>query len=251
MRRIDIVYILKEDIDPNELIYSLRSVDENFPHRKVWFVGGQPSGLVPDGRIIHHQEGYTKWERVRSSLKTIIDCKEITDDFYLFNDDFFVLKKMRGEFLNLSNGTLEKRIRDIEKKQGKPTRYSRSLTVLKAELVHRGLDTVSFAVHMPMLVNKDKIAEVFKNFNMDSMFRSAYGNYHHIPYKSHDDVKIYDRETIPDVEWEYLSTTEETFREGNVGKFIRMMFPNPSRFEQPIKTQIKELYTQDGEERYE
>lgn len=35
----DAVYILKNDIDPSELRYSLRSL-ENFPHGKVWFFKG-------------------------------------------------------------------------------------------------------------------------------------------------------------------------------------------------------------------
>ena len=94
-KNIDVVYILKKNTDPQELIYSLRSL-KNFPHRKVWFVGGQPDGLYPDGRIKHEQTGVTKWERVRSSLIKITECDEITDDFYLFNDDFFVMKCMES-----------------------------------------------------------------------------------------------------------------------------------------------------------
>ena len=45
---LDVVYVLKSNIDPEELRYSLRSVEKNFPHRYVWFVGSQPEGFKPD-----------------------------------------------------------------------------------------------------------------------------------------------------------------------------------------------------------
>ena len=41
----DIVYIIKDDLPTTELKYSLRSVEANFPHRLVWFVGGKPDKL--------------------------------------------------------------------------------------------------------------------------------------------------------------------------------------------------------------
>ena len=101
----DIIYILKPDIKPEELRYSLRSVEENFPHRKVFFVCGQPKGFEPDGRIRHQQTG-SKWERIRSSMYEVINTEEVTDDFFLFNDDFFVMKPFEGEFVNYVNRTL-------------------------------------------------------------------------------------------------------------------------------------------------
>lgn len=250
--RNDIVYILKEGLDPAELTYSLRSVDANFPHRKVWFVGYQPAGLFPDGRIIHTQEGHNKWQRVRSSLEVLCSTEEVSEDFFLFNDDFFILNRQRGQFVNFSNGTLEKRINDIERKYGSPTKYSREMLRLRLELIIKNLDTVSFALHLPMLMNRKALEETLKNFNTP-MFRSAYGNFNNIPYRSHVDVKIYDDTSLPDEDWEYLSTTESSFQNGKVGEFIRAMFPNPSRFESGYKKEIeiRDLYTQEGDERYD
>ena len=248
--RNDIVYILKEGLNPDELIYSLRSVEKNFPHRKVWFVGYQPAGLFPDGRIIHSQEGQNKWQRVRSSLEVLCSTEEVSEDFFLFNDDFFILSRQRGQFVNFSNGTLEKRINDLERKYGRPTRYSRQMLELRLELIIKKCDTVSFALHLPMLMNKKMLENTLDNFNTP-MFRSAYGNYNLIPYRSHDDVKIYDNESLPDEDWEYLSTTEDSFHHGKVGEFIKAMFPEPSRFEGGHKAEIRELYSEEGEESYD
>ena len=248
--RNDIVYILKEGLDPDELIYSLRSVEKNFPHRKVWFVGAQPPGLFPDGRIIHRQEGLSKWSKVRSSLEIVCATPEISDDFFLFNDDFFILNRQRGQFVNFSNGTLEKKINDIERKYGRPTRYSRQMLELRLELIIKKCDTVSFALHLPMLMNKKMLENTLNNFNTP-MFRSAYGNFNNIPYRSHVDVKIYDDTSLPDEDWEYLSTTEDSFHHGKVGEFIRAMFPEPSSFEGGHKAEIRELYSEEGEESYD
>lgn len=246
MRKLDIVYILKEDIDPSELIYSLRSVDQFFPHRKVWFVCGQPEGLVPDGRIVHHQEGATKWLRARQSFEMVAKCEDITEDFYLFNDDFFVLKPIRGEFINWSNGTLEKRIRDIEMKYGRQTKYSREMMRMRVELVTRRFDTISFSVHVPMLMNRKKLAEVLEKFDTP-MLRSIYGNVCEVPYIYHEDVKIYDMTTLPDPEWTFVSTQENTFSDGKVGEFIRTKFREPSRFEKQKTVDVHEHYTEEGD----
>lgn len=243
----DVVYILKEGIESEELRYSLRSVDENFPHRKVWFVGGQPSSLMPDGRIRHKQIGMTKWERVRSSLMEIVRNKDISDEFFLFNDDFFVLTEQSENFINFSNGTIEKRCLDIRKRTGKISNYVRSLDRLKNKLLMRGYDTVSFAVHMPMLLDKAKVEKTLETF-AEPMFRSAYGNLHKVPYIFHEDVKIYDNDSLP-VFGDYCSTTEQSFKDGRVGQFIRERFDKPSRFETDELTSYpRELYTEEGDE---
>lgn len=226
----DVVYILREDIDPAELRYSLRSVAENFPHRRVWFICGQPEGFQPDGRIAHKQTGANKWDNVRGSLFKVLECQDITEDFYLFNDDFFVMKPRRGDFINYTAGTLEHRIREIVTTVG-PSNYTRQLEKTRAELLVDGYDAISFCVHLPLLINKTKAREVLSSRLGSPMFRSQYGNRAGVPYIYHKDVKVYDIHEQPDPDSDYLSTTEITFRDGKVGEFIRSRFPNPSRFE--------------------
>ena len=62
--------------------------------------------------------------------------------------------------------------------------------------------------------------------------RSVYGNINNIKYRQHDDVKVYDNETVPE-DPDYLSTNEKVFRDGKVGEYIRGVFSTPSRFETP------------------
>lgn len=249
MKRYDIVYILKEDMDPYELKYSLRSVDRNFPHRKVWFVCGQPEGLTPDGRIRHHQTGMSKWERVRSSWMEIIRNKDISDDFFLFNDDFFVMEPFEGEFINYTSGTLEKRVAELVRTVGY-SKYTKALELARFTLVKEGYDSMSFALHMPFLVNKAKVFETLSTFD-SPMFRSLYGNQHRVPYIYHEDVKIYDNDKTIPPGIDFLSTTEGSFRDGLVGEYIRERFDKPSRFEgEDTDMRLGELFSEDGEEVY-
>ena len=115
----DIVYILKKDIDPYELTYSLRSVEKNFPHNRVWFVGYKPEGLTPDVELYHEQSGVNKWDYIRSSMWKAVHDDRLTGEFFLFNDDFFVMKKVKGEFVNFAEKTLSWRVdRIFEQRRG-------------------------------------------------------------------------------------------------------------------------------------
>ena len=250
MERYDIVYVLKDGIEPSELIYSLRSVERNFPHRHVWFVGGHPDGLYPDGCLYHVQEGYSKFERAHSSLRKIIECKDISEKFFLFNDDFFVLKPIDTEhFLNLTNGTLEHRIKTMTELQGQ-NGYNLGLEDMRRELISKGYDTMSYSVHIPILFDKAILQKVLDEFETP-MFRSVYGNVSGLPYAYHKDCKISSREKIPERGWDYLSTTETAFNTGKVGEWIRAQFPRPSRFESADAPAVSELYTEEGDLLYE
>ncbi len=224
----DVCYILKPDIVPNELIYSLRSIEANFPHRKVWFVCGQPKGLVPDGRIEHTQTGNSKWALIKSSMWKIIDNPEITDDFFLFNDDFFVMQPFEGEFVNFVDGTLEERIISGHKVGGLNP-YIRTLYKAEQELKGMRYPTMNYDVHLPMLMNKQLVRESINKCTSPQM-RSVYGNINRIPYKIHPDVKVCGLDEMPH-EPDFLSTNEISFNQGMVGDYIKSAFTTPSRFE--------------------
>lgn len=223
----DIVYILGERTNPYELIYSLRSVEKNFPYNKVWFVGGQPKGLEPDRRLPHVQTGNSKWSMIRSSFVKAIECPDVTDDFFLFNDDFFVMKKLKGDFVNYVDGTLKDRVGEL--RQPKLNPYGCTLYKAEQELLTLGCTTLNFDVHVPMLINKELAKENISKCSSPQI-RSIYGNLTGCPYQEHKDVKVYDLETVPKGS-DFLSTNDEIFIHGKVGEYIREKFNKPSRFE--------------------
>lgn len=251
--RHDIVYILKNDYEEEELRYSLRSVCLNFPYRKIVFVGGCPKDINPDLYIKHLQTGSTKWERARSSLIKALSSEELTDDIWLFNDDFFIMDKIKAHTdTNYFNGTLEKRVIDLKRNCGKASGYINQLDRLRHLLLNANRDTLSFALHLPMLINRKKALELLTNKKFNTpMFRSLYGNYYQIPCEFMEDVKVRDLEQIPDTP--YISTTDEAFRDGKVGEFLRRYFADPCKYERSHSNvfSLKEIYTEEGEVRYE
>lgn len=225
----DIVYILGDQTDHEELRYSLRSIQQNFPHRFVWFVGCQPKGFRPDRALAHKQTGEDKWNRIKSSMLAVIRQEELSDEFFLFNDDFFVMKPVEGEFINYADRTLSDRVEDFRKENPWLSPYARTLYKAREELKSLKKGEVNFDVHMPMLINKELMKRSI-NLCSSPQMRSVYGNINGIAFVEHKDVKWFDRKTVPE-DPDYLSTNDDTFKESKVGEYIRSCFPEPSRFE--------------------
>lgn len=230
MKKHDIVYILKNDIRPDELKYSLRSVEQNMTYKAVWFYGGCPAELKPDHYVRLTQHGATKWEKVAETLAVAFRNDDLTEDVWLFNDDFFILKKLTTT-QPMVQGSLAYRCQKIKAQEGKPSPYSeqlmRTLAVLKAD----GKDRLDYALHVPMLINRKRGLEVLQKFPGVPMFRSLYGNYYKIGGTLTDDVKITDNETVPGKDWRFVSTSDGSFEQGRVGDYIRQTFKDPSKYE--------------------
>lgn len=253
----DVLYVLRNDINesPDELIHSVRSVAQNFPFRKLIFCGGCPDSLTPDIYIAHKQIGTTKWERAGSSLKKALSDDRLTDYIWLFNDDFYVLNKLQPGFsTNYSSGTLEKRIREMRGRFPNSSQYIRNLETMRTALIRLNKDTLSFALHMPMLINRRDFLQMLEEHPQSiKYFRSFYGNLYKIPCEFVEkDCKIYTNDELPDT-FQYLSTTDGSYKEGKVGEFIRQYFPTPSRYETAYKNAIdcREQFTEEGDIRYD
>ena len=232
--RYDIVYFLKNTQTNEELRYSLRSVEANWQYNKVWFYGGCPIGLTPDHHVRVDQLEPSKWERVRNMLRQACLNDNLTEDFWLFNDDFFIMRPIPEQMRPQYNGTLEAQIERVEARHGNSsTDYTRRLKHLLKTLQTAGKGTLNYSVHKPMLINRKKMLEVMDKVPNEPMSRALYGNYWEVGGVSKTDMKVmlpnYSIDKISS--WEFLSTSDESFKVGNVGKYIRQKFPNRSRFE--------------------
>lgn len=230
----DVVYFCKESRENEELTYSIRSVVKNFPHNKIWVYGGLPDNLEIENHVKLSQLGNTKWERVTKMLKKAAKNDNITENFWLFNDDFFVMKPAHS-LAPYYDGDLYRRIVMIENRHNnKVSAYSRMLRKTANELEQRGLQTNNYAVHMPMLVNRKKVLEVLDEFPNCPMFRALYGNYCGIGGERKADVKVYvETETPLDKDETFLSTDDKAWRRNTMGvtSFIKESFPEKSLYE--------------------
>lgn len=236
MNKHDIVYFVKNAVFNEELRYSLRSVESNWPHFRVWFCGGCPDGIKPDKMMRLNQPGLNKWEKVRNSIIKVCENNEITEDFWLFNDDFFVMKKRKADFEPQYNGRIADYIEQIKKKHyGSHSEYTVRLMNTIDALEKAGFGTLNYEVHKPMLINRAKALEVLERFPNVGGFRSLYGNYWQIGGENQHDMKIKELRTFDWEDWEFLSTADKSFREGDVGRYIRGKLNKISRFEKEVK----------------
>lgn len=228
MDKYDIVYILKNDIDTDEIKYSLRSVEKNFPCRKVWIYGGKPKGIEPDEYVEVIQKGATRYSKVTNTIKQICQNDDITDKFWLFNDDFFVTKPVSG-FLQVADGSIARRVQKITNINGVKSRYAEALERTASALHDKGCDMLCYAVHLPMLVDRAKALEAMEMFPGEPMFRCIYGNYVAEPTVITPDVKVFGCDEPID-DWFFLSTDDRAW-DAAAGEYIRDMFKSPSRWE--------------------
>ena len=222
----DIVYFVKDTPTNEELRYSVRSL-ANFPHGKVWFYGGCPDGLKPDRHVYVKQDQPTKWANIFKMYKMVCNNKEISEDFWLFNDDFFIMKKVK-KGPNYYEGDLYKRVVTLEDAHGGITPYSQQLRYTLQELEGMVCETKNYALHVPMLMNREKGKELC-NIISGPMIRCVYGNYFKVGGEDHRDVKI-DRLDRVAKDTEYLSTNDKSFK-GMVGDQIRATFPDKCKYE--------------------
>lgn len=229
MKKHDVVYILRANCPADELRFSLRSIEANMTHGKVWFYCGKPEGIEPDEYVPQIQTGGTKWERVRSSLIKLCENEEISEKFWLFNDDFYVMQRIEST-KPMHRGLLMDHIAHIEARHRGPTAYSRMLKMCEDQLRQAGLTTLDYALHVPILIDRKKMRETLEMFPRCPMFRSLYGNYAKIGGEFHKDVKTNNPGATIDPEADFFSTSNKGFG-GEVRAALEAAFPDPCRYE--------------------
>lgn len=232
----DVVYIVKPGDDNEELRYSLRSLT-NWPHDNVWIVGHKPawvSGVkhLPTEQLPGPENKHPN--SIRNQLAAV-GCDEVSDPFWIFNDDFFVVRP----FLAPSQFT-RGYVSDVLTKDG-PTMgatFRRSMEATERICHQLGYaKPISYQAHTPLLVHKAayKAAMAHNEPGVWVQHATIYGNsigLQGIPLAR--DVKVY-RSTDPILPWveesPLLSTVDQAFKAGWVGRHIRRRFKEPSPYE--------------------
>lgn len=230
----DVVYMLKDSPVNEELRYSLRSVEENWQYRNVVFCGGCPNDIRPDKYLARKQVEPTKWECVRNNMRMVCESSEVTDDFWLFNDDFFIMQPIPESMKPQYNGDLYRHIVKVEDRHGETsTEWTRQLRHLCRTLAKAGCGSKNYAVHKPILINKYQMLEVLDAFPDEPMLRALYGNFWNIDGENKHDMKVLVKDWPIEKfgGWEFISTQDDSFEEGIVGDYIRAIFNEKSRFE--------------------
>ena len=224
---LDIVYFVKDGRVNEELRYSIRSVCKNMPYRRLWIFGGCPRSIVPDVRVRVEQEGKTKWDKVHAMFRMAAENKEITDDFILFNDDFFVMKPV-DKIETIHRGLLEDHVQVLGNGP-----YRKMLEGIDGELKKRGETSYSYELHTPFIYNKKKLLKLLDDNPDLRCTRTMYGNIYKIGGKRASDVKIFSSKPAFNYEDStFLSTDDPVINRNNdAWAYIMKQFPASCKYE--------------------
>jgi hypothetical protein len=227
----DFVYICRSG-ENEELRYSIRSVLNSFPEANIWVVGGRPHWY--SGSYIEVKQDKNTYTNATNNLKAICDSLEISDDFILMNDDFFIVNKV-DKIQYFYGGTLDEKILLYQELIGSSSyidKLSITLHKLKKYNIEQPLD---YELHVPFPMNKENLSKVLKKSDR-LLYRSVYGNLFNVGGLKIEDVKVYDRTGLikksfdyKNVYTDFLSTTDTSFN--TMQTFLKEKFSHKSHYE--------------------
>lgn len=231
-KNLDIVYFVKNAQTNSELRYSIRSVVKNMPYKRIWIFGGCPYGITPDIHVRAEQNGHSKWENVHEMYRLACANKELTDNFILFNDDFYIMKPM-DKVEPLYRCTLEEHIAILEAKFKKSNNYTRLLRNCRDELVKTRKNPLSYELHIPFIFNKKKLKALLDTYPTQHCTRTLYGNLYNIGGKQSDDIKVFTSNPSFDYKNVSLLSSDDGIDNVNndVWRYIRTSFREKSKYE--------------------
>lgn len=222
----DVVYLCRPG-ENEELRYSLRSL-VNMPHDQVWIFGGAPD-WVRGLRWYQLPQWGTKHETTLRNLTVAIDHPEVSDPFILMNDDFYIMR--RGGIPPVANrGTVRQVLTEYRDRRIESV-YTRGMQATLDRLEQHGYrDPLSFELHMPLVVYKQKMREALDLLvGLDVPHkRTAYGAVAGLRGRKLADVKVY-RAGEPIPTGRFLSSQDDSFH--LLSPTLHATFPEPSRYE--------------------
>lgn len=231
----DYVYIVKDG--PNEeLRYSIRSVVKNMPPGNIWVVGGKPDWY--SGNYIKVLQNKAKYSNAIANLIAACESDQISNDFVLMNDDFFVIKKVES-ILTYHGMLLPDKIKLYDRLSPTST-YTKRIRKTSHKLTRLGVsEQLDYDLHVPMIMNKSKLAKILKR-HPDCFWRSMYGNLHSPESIEMQDVKVYTSTRMQERSFDYktstypyISSEDDSFRL-LYDEFLKESFPDKSFYENDV-----------------
>lgn len=196
----DYVYIVKDGSN-EELRYSIRSVVKNMPAGNIWVVGGKPDWY--SGNHIPIPQNLPKYHNAIANLLAACKSNEISEDFVLMNDDFFILQSM-DQIPTYHGGSFLDKVQAYTRISPTST-YTKRLAKTSQRLRKLGvMEQKDYDIHVPMIMNKQKLLKILK-FYPECLWRSMYGNIHNLGGIEISDIKVYSLERMQERSYDYIS----------------------------------------------
>lgn len=223
----DYVYVCRNGKN-EELRYSIRSLEKHLPDVNVWVVGGKPDWYTGNFVPVDISSS-DKFVNVKNQYRVITNTPEISENFVLMNDDFFVMQPT-DSIKMFHGGTMKEKYESHRRKAG-PGKYTEQLHDTYNNLMNLGfVEPLNYELHVPMPMTKKGLASVI---DYPGMVRSAFGNVYNVGGEYMDDVKVVSRGwSITSVDGLFLSTLDTTFQQVSAN-VLKDLFPDPSSCESP------------------
>lgn len=218
-----------------ELRYALRSIAKNLPHGKVYIVGDSEPWFSDELVHVPKMQYVYAFNDAEMNIRKGIKS-ELSEDFYFFNDDFYVLKPIKS-IPNYHLGTLQSCLEERLARTGRSS-YTDAIKKTMNYLKDRGYnEPLNYSAHIPCVLNKHNRRTV-SNTVLDRLargdkllVRAIYGNIYYTDPVYTPDVKVYDitSTTSPGVP-QFISSNQLSFNNA-LGKHLQAMFPQPSKYE--------------------
>lgn len=227
----DFVYTCR-DGENEELRYSIRSVLSSFPNANIWLFGGKPDWY--SGNYVMVDQARNSHVNQLANFLAACNHEEVTDNFILMNDDFFIVNKIK-EIDYFHGGLLEDKVNLYYDLTG-DTVYVRRLMQTLDRLIKYKIDSpLDYELHIPFPVEKDKFKSILEK---DGRFnwRSIYGNKFKVGGNLTLDVKVYDSGNLMKKSFDhlnnksnFLSSLDSSF--AKLEPILKELFPDKTHYE--------------------
>lgn len=229
----DVVYVNRPGDDNDELRYSLRSVAANVPHRHVWIAGHVP-GWAAGVRGVPLRPLPEKFDNQYQSLHAALSEPGLGDEFYLFNDDMYVVERFDDGLPVLNLGPLREYVAWCgTTKKNQTNRWLRGMREMVGHLEQQGHpDPLCYENHTPLRFTKAALLEAIRwrtpHFLPFSYYPLAGGEPGTTLRVDAKGGKLGDpiAAGMP-----YLSSEDSTFARSTIGRHVRDLFPDPGIYE--------------------
>jgi len=219
-----------------EIKYCLRSIEKHLiNYNKVWLIGVKPTFLNDKINFIEHKDIYTnKARNIMAKILRASTEKEITPNFMLFNDDYFLLQQMDAvNFPNYYKSDLEY---TVKVNVGEYQKHAKATLI---ELAQQRSTILNYDVHLPTIFNKYLYKKTVEKLNWNIPFgyisKSIYCNLNNLPGEFVSDCKISHAYTLPRIlqlnEGRQMFSTAEPAMCLAMRKYIQTLYPEKSSFE--------------------
>lgn len=228
---LDILYPVRPGDDNDELRWSLRTVERNYPHGQIWVVGHRPPWLQGVNFIPGNSRPYRQ-ANLYHNILAACEHPDTPQQMVVFNDDFFITEPVQRPQVYY-RGSLREHL-GLPRIRGNPYGWwATSLQITNQVLLEQGSRSpLSYELHVPLPIDTVEMADTLRRFAHVSpenppQWRTLYGNLHHLPGVRRGDCKV----TYPgEVQAPYHSTSDRSWR-AHFASIFQDLYPDPSRYE--------------------